>query len=73
MPRLSPSAALQRLAQRERAVLDGVVLVDVQIAGARQLQREAAVLRDLFEHVIEEADAGATVNRRFVVELAPRR
>ena len=64
---------LQRLAERERAVLDGVMLVDVQIALARQLQREAAVLRDLFQHVIEEADAGRDVDRRLAIEVAPRR
>ena len=52
----------QRLAERERAVLDGVVLVDVQVALAGELQREAAVLRDLLEHVIEEADAGRHLN-----------
>ena len=49
----------QRLAERERAVLDGVVLVDLQIAVAVELEREAAVLGELLEHVIEEADAGA--------------
>ena len=59
----------QRLAQRQRAVLDGVMLVDVQIAGARQLQRKAAVLRDLFEHVIEEAQAGRHLDRRFLIEV----
>ena len=60
--------ALQRLAEGERAVFHSVMLVDVQIARARQLQREAAVLRDLLQHVIEEADAGGDTNRRLVIQ-----
>jgi hypothetical protein len=51
----------QRLPYRQRAVLDRVVLVDVQIAAAAQPQRKAAVLGELLEHVIEEADAGGDV------------
>ena len=48
----------QRFAERQRAVLDGVMLVDLEIAVALELEREAAVFGDLLEHVIEEADAG---------------
>ncbi len=60
-------APAQRLAERERAVLDRVVLVDVRVAGALQRQREAAVLADLFEHVVEEAEARcARWARRYV-------
>ena len=60
---VAPDAALvaerlaQRLAERQRAVLDGVVLVDVQVAAAAELQRESRRARDLLEHVVEEADA----------------
>ena len=34
------------------------MLIDVQIAAAAQVECEAAMLRDLFEHVIEEPQAG---------------
>ncbi len=71
MPALSPSALPQRLAERKGAVLDGVVLVDVQIAAAAQRELKAAVLGELLEHVIEEADAGGDAARRVAVELAP--
>src|SRR5437667_7040102 len=37
----------QRRAQRESAVLDGVVFVDLKIALAREVQRESAMPRDL--------------------------
>ncbi len=53
----------QRRSQREGAILDGVMLVDVQIAGAGELEREAAVLGDLFEHVIEKSQAGRDAAR----------
>ncbi len=56
-------APAQRLAERQRAVLDRVVLVDVQVALAGQLQREAAVPRQLLQHVVEEADAGGDRDR----------
>ena len=50
----------QRLAQRftesDRAILDGVVLVDLQVAFALELELEPTVLAQLFEHMVEEAD-----------------
>jgi len=57
MPALVPEGLAQGGSQRERAVLDGVVLVDAKIAAAGQVQGKAAVLRDLFQHVVEEPDA----------------
>src|SRR4029453_8737587 len=47
-----------RLAQDDAHVFDGVVLVDVEIAGGPPLQVEAAVSREQLQHVIEEADTG---------------
>src|SRR5690606_25975914 len=49
--------AFQRVAELQCDVLDRVMLVDVEIAAALDLEREAAVLAELLEHVIEEADA----------------
>ncbi len=52
----------QRLAQSgsqsQSAILDRMMLIDVQIAGATQVECEAAMLRDLLQHVIEEPQAG---------------
>ena len=59
----------QGLAQRQRAVLDGVVLVDVEISVALEFEREAAVFGDLLEHVVEEANAGRNGDWRGVVEV----
>src|SRR3974390_1777086 len=49
----------QRGSQRQRTVLDRMMLVDAQVAAALEVQRKAAVLGDLFEHVVEKADARA--------------
>src|SRR5690606_36777686 len=49
--------ALQRIDERERDLLDRVMLVDLEIAVAFNLEREAAVLADLLEHMVVEADA----------------
>ena len=45
------------------------MLVDLQIAPAGQLQREAAMLGELLEHVIEEADAGGDLDRRCRIQI----
>ncbi len=72
MPRLSPSACFNAWPKRQRAVFDGVMLVDVQVALAGELQREAAVLGDLLEHVIEKAEAGLHVDGRSRDPGSPR-
>src|SRR5439155_2830198 len=68
---------VERLAERERAVLGGVVIVHRQVAFAGQRQVEARVAPQRVEEVVEEADpslhgglAGAIeierhANRRF--------
>src|SRR5690606_15916521 len=61
--------AFQRLAERQRDVLDRVMLVDVEIAAALDLEREAAVLAELLEHVIEKADAGLCDGLGLAVEV----
>src|SRR3546814_648068 len=47
-----------RLAQRERRILDGVMLVDMKVAlhGPRNVDPRMA--RQLLDHMVEEADAG---------------
>ena len=71
MPTLVAERFAQRLAERERAILDRVVLVDLQVACAGQFEREAAVARDLLEHVVVEADAGRDRDRRRAIEVHP--
>ncbi len=56
-------------AKREADVLDRVVLVDVQVAIARNHQADARVARDLVEHVVEETKAGRKLRRRDRVEV----
>ncbi len=57
-PARSPSAMSKRLAERDRAVLDGVVLVDPEVAVAAQLDVGERPEREAREHVVEEAEAG---------------
>ena len=68
MPRLLPTRRSHRFAERDADVFDGVMLIDVEIAGGLHLQIEAAVPRDEVEHVIEEADAGAVLEAALAVE-----
>jgi hypothetical protein len=63
---LSAEGAVKRLAQGDADVFDGVVLIDVQIAVALEVEIEGAVAREELEHVIEEANAGGN----FIAALA---
>ena len=56
-------------AERDADVLDGVVVVDVQIAGGAGLEVEERVAGELVEHVVEEADAGPVVVPAGAVEI----
>ena len=69
MPRLSPSACRKAAPKCERAVLNGMVLVDLQIALADELEREAAVTGDLLQHVVEEAEAGRDVDGTLAIQV----
>ena len=57
-----------RLAERNADVFDGVMLIDVEVAGGLHLEIEAAMARDEIQHVIEKADAGAVVVAALAVE-----
>src|SRR5579883_533366 len=50
--------AVESLAEGDANVFDRVVLVDIEVAFARQRQIEAAVAREQLEHVIEKTYAG---------------
>ena len=50
--------AVERLAEHDGDVLDGVVLVDPQVAGAGELEVEHGVEAERAQHVVEKADAG---------------
>ena len=49
-----------------------MVLVHVEIAARREFEIEAAVPRDLLEHVIEEADARGDLRLAAPVEIQPQ-
>ena len=57
-----------RFAERDADVLDGVMLVDIEIAGRLHFQVESAMPRDEIEHVIEKPDAGVVVVAALAVE-----
>ena len=57
-----------RFPEHDADVLDGVVLIDVQVALGLQRQVEAAVPREQLQHVVEEADAGADVVAALAVD-----
>ena len=62
-----------RLAERDADVLDGVMLIDVEIPLRVQLQVERAVTGDELQHVIQEPDPGPHVVAPLAVEREPER
>ena len=58
MPARSPSARSSAWPSAMRDVLDGVVLVHPQVAGAGQAEVDQRVEGERGQHVVEEADAG---------------
>ena len=59
------------LAERDAAILDGVVRVHGKVAVAAQLQIHDGVLRKQREHVVEERDAGFDGGFAPAVEVEP--
>ena len=59
----------QRLAEGDRRILEAVMGVDLEIALAGDGQREAAMGRDLVEHMVEEGEAGVDPPRLGAVEV----
>ncbi len=57
MPRRVPSAFDTASPSAMPAILDRVVLVDVEVARRSDRQIEAAMPRDQIQHVVEEANA----------------
>ncbi len=60
---------LDGFAERDADVFHGVMLVNVEIAARGELQVESAVTRDLFEHVIEETNAGGDFRFAAPIEI----
>jgi hypothetical protein len=61
MPALVAKRLGKRLAERDAGILDGVVVVDVEVALRADGQVDQAVAGELVQHVVEEADAGLAV------------
>ena len=58
MPRFEPKRAAHGFAQRDAQVLDGVVLIHVEVALGNDVEVHRSVPRDELQHVIEETNAG---------------
>src|SRR5262249_4680779 len=60
---IDPPAIAERLGdgltERDAKVLDGVVVVDIQIAGRLDRQVECTMPREQFQHVVEKTNTGA--------------
>ena len=61
--------AADRLADDDAAVFGGVVKIDVQIADGTHFQIDQRMTRQLFEHVVEETDAGLHVILTCAVQI----
>src|SRR5262245_7558731 len=70
-PALRPECRRDRFSQRDPEILDGVMLVDVEVTECRHLQVECAVPGGQFQHVIEKADAGLDAVSAAAVEVQP--
>ena len=68
-----PSALLDRLAEHDADVLDGVMLVDVEVALGVHRQVHDAVPGHQLQHVVQEADAGPHVVAPRPVQVEPDR
>src|SRR5216683_2225185 len=67
--RLVAQGDRERLAERQRGVLDRVVRVDVQVPVGPHREVEQAVLAELAEHVVEEPDARRDVDLPGAVDV----
>src|SRR6218665_2903692 len=59
----------ERVAEGDAQVLGGVVGVDVQVAGAVDIQVDQPVAGGLIEHMVKETDAGAQLGLAGAVEV----
>ena len=69
MPARSPSASSHGQPQTNAGVLNGVVLIDVQVAAALDLQIQRRVLGQKRQHVVEESDAAGDLRAAAAVEV----
>lgn len=60
---------VEGFAEDDADILDGVVVIDVEIAGGVDGEIEEGVFGEEFEHVVEEADAGVDVGGAGAVEV----
>ena len=60
---------MERFSESECRVLDGVVLVDVEVAFHMNFQVDARMAADLLQHVVEKAQSGGNVRTAVSVEV----
>src|SRR6516225_6031818 len=65
---LRSERGVDRFTEGDADVLDGVVLVNLEIAGGLETQIEAAVARDEIQHVIEETNSRRDVRLAAAIE-----
>ncbi len=68
MPRAVAERLVERLAEHDAGVLDGVVRTGLEVAVDPDVEVEPAVAGDRVEQVVEEADAGRARARPVAVE-----
>jgi hypothetical protein len=60
---------LKSLANRERTILNRMVLIDVKITLGREIECETTMCGQLLQHVVKESDARLCAYRRCGVEI----
>ena len=73
MPGAVAQRAVERLAEDDPGVLDGVVRAGLEVAADRDLEVQAAVAGQQVEHVVQEAHAGGAGARAGAVEAQRER
>ena len=64
-----PEGGIDGLTESNADVFDGVMLIDVEIAGCFEAQIEPAVAGDKVEHMVEKGDAGGDFGFAAAVEI----
>jgi hypothetical protein len=61
----------QRLAERNAGVLDGVVLIDMEISLGADFDVDERMAGELLQHMIEEPDPGGDIGKASPIEIHP--
>jgi hypothetical protein len=70
-PALCPERFKHRLAQSNPGVLDGVMLIHIQVALGPECQIERAMSRDKVQHVVQKADSSGHAGNAAAIQIQP--